>query len=403
MVYEHQAELIFVKGPQTGERVVLLNPVTLCGRSMDAGVHIQEQTVSREQLVFELLDTDWSAQNLSKTIKMVINGKKYKAGKKVLLDSGDIFELGLETAILFVAPGSDPDEVLAAYRAEHPSEPVPVQPFALGITPSEGVSSADPGEMPATPSISAPAPAPVPVALPPEPPVPSAQPGWLTEPAPQVPPVPEKPSDGEGAQSQTPTEDPVLDARRAKIKKYLIIGGIYLLLIICAGIGLYLFKSDKKPPRVVDSMVKPKRSSIRRVLTSELKRSADPVRANECIGLARQYYRMRDTSMDLRYLCVLHFRLFLAHSPGMVLSPEDERQYETVRQELVEKIYTQCVDVFASKYSSNWEKAREQIGLILEMVPPDACRDDPETLKMVQCFLDWTSYVGAKIAENRKD
>ena len=58
-------ELIFVAGPQAGERAVLMTNDVLVGRSPSADVHLEEHAASREQLRFQLTGEGWLMENLS--------------------------------------------------------------------------------------------------------------------------------------------------------------------------------------------------------------------------------------------------------------------------------------------------------------------------------------------------
>ena len=115
-----RARLIFVDGPQRGDEVVLADNVVLAGRDPSAGVQFTEQYASRRQLRFELAVYGWTLENLS-TNPIRVNGKKYKAAKKILLATGDVIAVAAETQILFTGPDDDPRDALDAYRQEHPA------------------------------------------------------------------------------------------------------------------------------------------------------------------------------------------------------------------------------------------------------------------------------------------
>jgi len=116
-------ELIFLSGPQEGERAVLMTNVALLGRSAAADVRLKEDAVSREQVRFQLTSDGWLMENLSAN-GTVVNGKRYRK-KKLLLDTGDVLLVGLETRVLYVSPGDDPEAALAAYREAHPASAAP--------------------------------------------------------------------------------------------------------------------------------------------------------------------------------------------------------------------------------------------------------------------------------------
>lgn len=114
MSQEHP-ELIFVAGPQSGQRVVLSRPAAVLGRGGDADVLFSEEYVSRNQARYELLQAGPVLENLSARGTW-INGKRYKSGRQILLETGDLIGVGQATQILFVAAGGDSDAALAMYR-----------------------------------------------------------------------------------------------------------------------------------------------------------------------------------------------------------------------------------------------------------------------------------------------
>jgi len=116
---EEHPELVFVAGPQAGQRVELRRPEAVLGRSSDADVMLSEEYVSRRQVRYELLKAGPTLENLSDRGTWV-NGKRFKRGKRLLLDTGDLIGAGHETQMLFVGAGDDPDEALASYRAGPP-------------------------------------------------------------------------------------------------------------------------------------------------------------------------------------------------------------------------------------------------------------------------------------------
>jgi len=115
-------ELLFVAGPQEGERAVLMTNAALVGRALTADVQLMESAASREQFRFDLTPHGWLMQNLSAN-GTVVNGKRYKKGRQLLLETGDVLSVGLESEILYVAPGDDPEAALAEYRQRKASAP----------------------------------------------------------------------------------------------------------------------------------------------------------------------------------------------------------------------------------------------------------------------------------------
>jgi pSer/pThr/pTyr-binding forkhead associated (FHA) protein len=108
-------ELIFVEGPQKGQRLVLTRPRAVLGRGSGSDILLSEEYVSRQHARYELLQIGPTLENLSARGTW-INGKRFKTGKKVQLETGDLIGLGAQTQVLFVAAGDDPDEALSEYR-----------------------------------------------------------------------------------------------------------------------------------------------------------------------------------------------------------------------------------------------------------------------------------------------
>ena len=113
-------ELLFVRGPQAGQRVVLTTGQAVLGRSPECDVRLEEESASRRQVQFEMTAEGVVVENLSSQ-GTLISGKRYKSGKRVLLDTGDVLAAGAVTEILFVAAGDDPEAALTAYRQARPA------------------------------------------------------------------------------------------------------------------------------------------------------------------------------------------------------------------------------------------------------------------------------------------
>jgi len=128
-------ELIFVVGPQAGERAVIMTNTAVFGRSPNSDVRLVEEAASREHVRFQFTREGWVMENLSAN-GTLINGKRYKKNKKVILDTGDVMGVGLETKILYVSPGDDPEEALQDWRQANPaSQPKPSEPPARQARP----------------------------------------------------------------------------------------------------------------------------------------------------------------------------------------------------------------------------------------------------------------------------
>jgi len=106
--------LVFVAGPQKGQHVLLGKPAAVLGRGSGADILLSEEYISREHIRYELLNAGPTMENLSRKGTW-INGKRFKGGKKVLLETGDLIGAGDETQMLFVAAGDDPAQAVDAF------------------------------------------------------------------------------------------------------------------------------------------------------------------------------------------------------------------------------------------------------------------------------------------------
>ncbi len=271
----------------------------------------------------------WIVENLTDR-PMKINGKKYRQGKQVLLETGDAIAIGAETVLLFVDVGDDPAEVLGAWKGEHPApaRPAAAEPTAVAVpTPAAG---GQPQPAPA-------APAPMPVS-----------------------PVDDEPDDDEVA------------ARKAKLKKYAIGLGVYLALM--AVVVVMLSTLGGKGER--EDLSQPSRltnQQLEDAFFSPLSRSPNAVAADRHLEKARQYFENRTASPENLYLCVLHYRLFRAYCrpSERVFQPRDERSYKIVRGELLDTISRSYNDAWVYENGQRWKDAYSEYERLLQYVPVD--------------------------------
>ncbi|MCD4825260.1 MAG: FHA domain-containing protein [Phycisphaerae bacterium] len=366
---EVRPELIFVDGPQLGERAVLMDNIVIVGRGARADIHIREECVSRQHLRFTLTHDGWIVENLSAAGKIQIDGKKYKAGKKILLESGDCIAIGAVTKLLFVEASDNPDEVLVAYRENNP----PPKPVPVPIPP----------------------PLPTPVEQTPTPPEP-AEPE-STEPVEMLP-IPEQ---EEEEKTETPEQ---ADARKQKAKKrmYIIAGGVYIVLMIVGIIALSTLKKSDKP---TGSNLPPRLNSeqIKEALTTPLERAPNPVRADIRLNDARSFFAKRSASPENLYLCVLNYRLSLAHRrrAERVLSTDDEPKFHNATRELIKAIQETYDDAWAFENTKQWSRANEQLEQIMRYIPIPTVnkhRDKPVRDGLIQNVERHSRYVNGKMS-----
>lgn len=320
-------ELIFISGPQKDQRAVIMKNVVILGRSPSADIVIAEEHASRRQVRFEVADDGWIVENLSKN-PIQINGKKYKPGKQVLLETGDVLGVGLETEILFVDAGDDPDIALSAWLDTH-AEPEPVE-----IAPDTAVE-------------------------------PPPEPEPLEHPSAETP-KSEPPKTAEIEK----TEDPIAAERKAKMKKYAIGGAIYLAAMIVLVVVLVSMKKD--------GTIGPK-GQPRRLTNEQIEEALDYkitdkpeslVSAQEELKNAINYYQTIDDKDGNLYLCVRSFKLYLAYSETHVFEKSHhEDMYKRANSELVDQV----VKVYRSAYITEKKKlyyeAREIFRMLRQILP----------------------------------
>ncbi len=305
-------ELIFLSGPQEGERAVLMTNVALLGRSAAADVRLKEEAVSREQVRFQLTSDGWLMVNLSAN-GTVVNGKRYRK-KKLLLDTGDVLLVGLETRMLYVSPGDDPEAALAAYREAHPASGAPTPP-----------AEAEDGE---------------------------ARPAAPPAPAPAGRKAPEKP-EAEAAEGPAQAPEGTEEEEQSKKLKYILFG-IILVGVVFLGLAMIVSSlggdEEQGPsglPRLTDA-------EISRALNEPVYRTPSRTKAAETLDRAVRSYTDRALwePSDL-YRCVSDFKLHRAY--------RQSRSFAKIEHErMAEKAVKDLDALVREKYDAAWkfEKAR---------------------------------------------
>jgi pSer/pThr/pTyr-binding forkhead associated (FHA) protein len=278
-----QPELIFVTGPQAGTREVVMTSPAVLGRDPAADVRLQDESASRQHLQFDLLAQGWAVTNLSRN-GTVINSRKYKSAKKqILLETGDVLQVGAETSILYVGPGDDPDQALGAWRAAGPAPQAPLAEQQQ-VKPAEAI---DPLE-----------------------------------------------------DADAEEESPEAAARKNKIRKYAIGAGIYVAAMIVLILVLSNLGGQEDggrgavPPMLTDSQ-------IAKYLDRSYELSTSDVSAGKMLEKALVTYgRRHDTDAPGNlYRTVKYFQLHLAYrSEPAFEDPEHLRMYNTAFDELTRKV-----------------------------------------------------------------
>ncbi len=307
-------ELVFLSGPQAGEHALVTDRLTIAGRSPEAQIQLEEESVSRKQLQFELTREGWIVENLS-SHGTRINGKRYKSGKKILLDTGDILAVGNDTQMFFVAPGDDPRQAMAEAGVSIQKEPLVPEPDEV---PSE-VLEED--------------------AEPPEP------------------------------QPKQTREDRKQDAEESsenKTRKYILFGVLYgvglvvLLAVILLRPSAEEVEQSNRPDRLTQMDVN---TTIEGPLRTKAQIPKDRLAAEKMLEQARRMYRERDRAGNL-YRAVKFYKLHLAHSGTAFAEVEDDRQFTRAKDKLKTDLWNMYKAAFIAMESRQWNEA---IGVLQEL------------------------------------
>jgi len=339
-------ELVFLTGPQAGERVVLIKQAMVAGRAAACDVHLKEQYSSRQHLRFEMT-ADGCVIEILSSRGVIINGKKYRPGKKIILDTGDVLGLGAETRVLFVAGGDDPEAALAAYHEAHP-EPEPEHPEPAEAEPEP------PGE-------------------------PEPQPA--EQPQPDAPLL--TPEEAEAAEQQR--------QRRAKIRKYAIMGGVYLGILI---VILIVLSSMKPPP--VGPRGAPLRWSDRAIgeaLREPIVRDLNENLAAEELRKALAMFDNRHFRLGNLQKCVRSFKLHLAYlnKPDFD-DPDHSAMYQAARDELIERVQADYREGWIRGEAGRWRSATQMWERLRATLPYDKEWNTPGYRGLVDHIMKHASF-----------
>jgi pSer/pThr/pTyr-binding forkhead associated (FHA) protein len=371
MAGEARPELIFLSGPQRGERAVLMGNVILLGRGAACDVCLTEEHVSREQARLSFAPQGWVFQNLSANGTRV-NGKKFKKPKQVFLDTGDVLAMGVETQVLYVAPGDDPEEALAAYRQAHPEaahgEAAPPSPPAEEPSPPAGGKAQAAEKAPA----------------------------GKAEVAARPPAEQEGEAEGEEEEEES-------GSNRLK----LILFGI-VLLGVCA-FGVVLIKAsgreddsgdeDQPPPRLTEAQ-------IREAIREPLVRSPSPVKAADALDQAVRSYTNRNTweRGDL-YRCVRNFKLHRAYRHSRSFERiQHERMFEQALRDLEDQVCEKYDTAWKFERAKSYRNARTVFEEFLEVLPMNQLeRSGPIRGVIMENVIDHLNFIKHKLARKKMD
>jgi len=341
-------ELVFLTGPQAGERAVVMGSPALVGRSPAADVRVQEESVSREQVRFSLMPEGWVMENLS-AHGTLVNGKRCRKRKKLLLETGDVLGLGVETQVLYVAPGDDPEAALAAWHEAHPAPPPEPTKPATGQAPArdEAAKAAEGDEA------------------------------------------------AEGAEGA---------AAKPKGKlKYL----LFALLLV--GVGIVALALIARPKEGGDGQPGPTglarldANAIEDALATVPKRPFSLPKSIEELALARRMFPDRLRARGDSFRCVRHFQLSLAYRDAHTFdSIQDERNYGRALKELVAQVRDKYDTAWRFERAMRWTSAQATYEQLREVLPPAEMEHTaPEYTVVFRNILDHIDYVKRRVKEER--
>jgi pSer/pThr/pTyr-binding forkhead associated (FHA) protein len=301
--------LVFLSGPQAGEHALVTDRLTIAGRSPDAQIRLEEESVSRKQLQFELTREGWIVENLS-SHGTRINGKRYKSGKKILLDTGDILGVGNDTQMFFVAPGDDPRQAMAEAGVSIQKEPLVPEP--------------EPEDLPSD---------------------------VLEEDAEPPEPQPKSTRKDRKKEAEESSEN--------KTRKYILFGVLYgvglvvLLAVILLRPSAEEVEQSNRPDRLTQIDIN---TTIEGALQTRMQIPRDRLAAEKMLEQARRMYRERDRAGNL-YRAVKFYKLHLAHSGTAFAEVEDDRQFTRAKDKLKTELWNKYKAAFIAMESRQWSEA----------------------------------------------
>ncbi len=359
---DQRPELIFVTGPQAGERAVVTADRVVAGRSNVADIHLAEPSVSRKQFSLAPSPDGWVMENLSGQGTWV-NGKRYKKGKQILLATGDVIGTGEDTKVLYVSPGDDPEAALTDWRQVHAQGP--------------------PAEAP-TPPADRPAP----------------EPEEENEQGPRTAPVGGRDRAEAPADSQQDAAKASPSERSRRARKILIgvaiyavfLGALMVVLSFVAG-GDEVESGPMGPPRFSPPV------EIARILTENpWEFPPNPVLAQEMLDKARVFFRDRDIRLPNRYLAVKYYKLHLAFQRGEVFDRvEDQTSYITVRDELIDRVQKLYRSAYVAERARDWNDALGRFERLRAMLPVKDMPRPEEDNELFDNLIRHITYVRSNV------
>jgi hypothetical protein len=375
-------ELIFVSGPQQGERTVIMTGTAVLGRSPGADVKLLDEAASREHVRFQLTRDGWVMENLSAN-GTLINGKRYKKDKKILLDTGDVMGIGLETKILYVAPGDDPEEALEDWRQANPS----AQQAKPGETKARTVKP------PAEPAPAAPAAA--------------ASAGEKPKAPPPVPGGKARPADKAAQPGQVQEEDGLAgpaDKGSKNLKVILLV--VVLLGMVGFGAALIIKSggSDNGDGSGTHELSRLTAEQITAALDAPIDRPPSPTKAAEALDLAVRSYANKDRLWSRPgelYRCVRQFKFYRAYSQSIAYPKvQDERMALAASRELDAMVREKYETAWKYEKARSYRSAKQSFEQLMRELPAgDVERDSPIDRVILKDIKQHIKYLNSQLGK----
>jgi len=375
------AEFVVLSGPQQGQVIAVVGERVVVGRSAECTIALKEDYVSRRQLELERTAQGWLMNNVSSNGTLV-NGKRYKAGAKILLDTGDVLGVGLETELLFVNAGSDADEALRAWQ----DKTKPVSP----AKPPEDTAATPPPDAP-------------PVERLPDPVARSTERMAAVEPPP-------------AAVSSTPGPvDPAESAKKAKYKKYTVAASIYFVLMLGVIILAVIYRDSDEGGSDAGQSGLPilTADEIDQAIRARPEVSQDLTRAMQELRDAQGLYSSANVRVGDKYKCIKHYKLYQAYRGSVAFENSlDQQQFDSLIEgtgesrlrgepdglvPTVQREYNRAVNLCAQ---SRWPEALRTLQKLLDIVNEQDPRD-PTYQGLVSNINKWRELAQSKVPTKR--
>jgi len=323
-----------------------MSAVVTVGRGQQADVQLTEEHVSRKHFQLTLTQDGWVFENLS-PLKSRVNGKKYKVGKKIILDTGDVIGIGAETELLFVASGDDPEAAVIAYRQSGARKGQPraaAAPAAPTVEPSADEQASEPGQQ-------------------------KDGSGKAAKPAVQL---------EEEEEEELTDEELAAQAQRAKFKKYATIFGAYMGLL---GVVVVILLSMGRRAPIVGPDGRAELLDKQRIddlINTPFTRERNAVAAREALEKAILALE-RTNKVDHQYRAVYWFKVAKAY--GRVLSSSEEKESISVRRQLTKRVQDMYRNAYAFQKDHQYITSERIYRELLEMLPTVERRDKIRELR----------------------